>query len=74
MKLSVSLGEDEIDFLDAYASAHAVRSRSAAIRAAIALLRARELSDDYAEAWADGDGSDDFELWESTSADGLSAN
>lgn len=50
-----------------------ISSRSAAIQAAIALLRAAELSDDYAAAWAEWD-SNDVELWDSASVDGPSAS
>lgn len=73
MKLSVSLGESDVEFLDAYANSHAVSSRSAAIQTAIGLLRAMELSDDYAAAWAEWDVSEDAESWDASSADGLSA-
>lgn len=71
MKLSVSLAEGDIEFLDAYAESHAVSSRSAAIQAAVALLRSMEMADDYAAAWAEWENSADAESWDSTVADGL---
>lgn len=71
MKVSVSLPGDDITFLDAYAAAHAVTSRSAVVHRAIHALRVGELQaayDQAAEEWADGgDGKD----WERTTGDGL---
>lgn len=73
MKLSISLRDSDVEFLDSYAHSHAVASRSAAVQAAIALLRALELSDDYAAAWLEWEASDDMARWDSVAADGLSA-
>ena len=42
MKLSVSLPEDDVAFLDEYTTSHGVPSRSAALQQAVALLRAHE--------------------------------
>ncbi len=69
MKVSVSLPEDDVDFLDRYTEAHQIASRSAALQRAIRLLRASELTDAYAAAfteWADGP---DAEGWDVTVAD-----
>ena len=68
MKVSVSLTPDDVEFLDAYASEAGLPSRSAALHKAVSLLRALELSEDYQDAWA---GSGEGDLWEPTSADGL---
>jgi Arc/MetJ-type ribon-helix-helix transcriptional regulator len=72
VKISVSLAEEDVAFLDDYAGRSDVTSRSGAVQRAIALLRATELGPAYAEAWADwdvdGDGDDP---WATTSADGL---
>ena len=48
MKLSVSLPDDDIDFLDGYAREHGIQSRSAAVQRAIRLLRASQLESAYA--------------------------
>lgn len=70
MKLSVSLPDEDVEFLDRYAAEHGVATRSAVVQDAVALLRANALGKDYAAAWgewADGDA----ELWDGTAADGL---
>jgi len=71
VKLSVSLGDDEVRFLDEYAAAHGVASRSAVVQQALALLRANELADDYVQAWHEWGVSEDAALWESTVGDGV---
>jgi Arc/MetJ-type ribon-helix-helix transcriptional regulator len=71
MKLSVSLPNEDIEFLDAYATAQGYPSRSAAVHAAIRLLRSARLGDDYAEAWAEWFGTDEADLWGHTAGDGL---
>ncbi len=71
MKLSVSLPEEDIEFLDAYAREQGVASRSAVIHQAVRLLRSSELGSDYAQAWDEWGDSDDSEVWESVIADGL---
>jgi Arc/MetJ-type ribon-helix-helix transcriptional regulator len=70
MKLSVSLPEEDVAFLNAYAKAHAL-SRSAAIHHAIRELRFGELSDDYGQAWAEWAANDDADRWDAASGDGL---
>ena len=72
MKVSVSLPEDDIEFLDQYAERVGVGSRSAALHRAIRLLRASELADAYEQAWGEWAASDDAAAWESTIADGRS--
>ncbi|MGH3825104.1 MAG: antitoxin [Pseudonocardiaceae bacterium] len=71
MKLSVSMSEQDVEFLDDYASSHGVRSRSAAVAQAVALLRAHVLSDSYERAWAEWEASEDASVWETVTADGL---
>ena len=71
MKISVSLPDEDIDFLDEYARSLGVRSRSAVIQRAVRLLRAAELGPAYAEAWEEWQASGDAELWDSAVADGI---
>lgn len=71
MKLSVSLSEQDVEFLDDYAAAHGVPSRSATVQRAVALLRARVLSDSYEQAWAEWETGQDASLWEAVTSDGL---
>lgn len=70
MKLSVSIPDEDLEFIDAYASEHGVESRSGVVHRAVALLRATELGDDYAAAWAEWEGSDGAD-WEPVVGDGL---
>lgn len=71
MKLSVSLPNEDVEFLDAYAVAQGVESRSAVLHRAVRLLRASELTDDYEGAWEEWNTSSDAALWESGVADGV---
>lgn len=71
MKLSVSLTGEDVEFLDAYAAAHAFPSRSAALQQAIRVLRLSELDDAYGAAWAEWGESGDAADWEPTAGDGL---
>jgi Arc/MetJ-type ribon-helix-helix transcriptional regulator len=70
VKLSVSIPDEDLDFIDRYASEHGVESRSGVVHRAVSLLRATELGDDYAAAWAEWEGSDAVD-WESVVGDGL---
>ena len=72
MKLSVSLPEDDVAFLDSYATARGISSRSAAMHKAVRLLRASELGPDYEEAWSEWTQRDDGDVWAVTVSDGLS--
>lgn len=69
MKVSVSLPDEDIEFLDAYAHEQGIGSRSAVVHKAVCLLRAVELSDDYEAAWHDWSGSEDEQLWSEAVAD-----
>lgn len=70
MKLSVSLRERDVRFLDDYAKAHGIESRSAAVGDAVKALRESELGAAYERAFTEWKG-DDAELWDRTAADGL---
>ncbi|HEX7292278.1 MAG TPA: ribbon-helix-helix domain-containing protein [Conexibacter sp.] len=71
MKLSVSLPDEDVEFLDAYASEHASPSRSAVLHEAIQALRLRGLGEAYRSAWDEWSGSEDAGLWDATAGDGL---
>jgi len=71
MKLSVSLPEEDVEFLDEYAKSHGFTSRSAVVQKAVRLLGRAQLEDAYVAAWSEWDGSEDAELWNQTVADGL---
>lgn len=72
MKVSISLPEADVAFLDEYAALSPARSRSAVVHRAIELLRESQMEDAYANAWQEWHGDEDAQLWENTVADGLS--
>jgi len=72
MKLSISLPQEDVEFLDEYAKGRGLESRSAAVRSALRKLRVAELADDYEAAWKEWEESGEAALWESTVGDGLS--
>lgn len=71
MKLSVSLPDEDVDYLDAYARVQGLDSRSAALQKAVRLLRASELGAAYEDAWTEWAESEDSGLWDAVTADGL---
>ncbi|MDX3849296.1 MULTISPECIES: ribbon-helix-helix domain-containing protein [unclassified Streptomyces] len=73
MKISVSLPQEDVAFVDQYAAASEAESRSAVIHAAIELLRASQLETDYAAAFEEWHTSEDAALWERAAGDGLDA-
>lgn len=71
MKVSVSLPDEDVEFLDSYAQSQGIESRSAAVHKAVGLLRATQLGEAYEEAWESWADSDDATAWEAAAADGL---
>ncbi len=71
MKVSISLSDDDVEFLDAYAERLGVASRSAVIQKAVRLLRASELGAAYAAAWDEWDVSGEEDAWNDVVGDGL---
>jgi Arc/MetJ-type ribon-helix-helix transcriptional regulator len=71
MKLSVSLPDEDVEFLDQYAQTQGYESRSAVVHKAVRLLRATELSVDYVQAWDEWSESGDADTWEAVVGDGL---
>ena len=71
MKLSVSLPDDDVAFLDTYAASRHIGSRSAALHQAVRLLRATELEAAYEAAWTDWADSGDEAVWDAVADDGL---
>ncbi len=70
MKVSMSLPEEDVTFLDAYASEKGLPSRSAALHRAVRLLRATGLGSAYESAWAEWR-DEDQQLWDATASDGV---
>lgn len=71
MKVSVSLPDDDVAFLDDYAKRRG-DSRSAALHRAVRLLREKGLGADYAAAWQDWD-ADEEAGWAAVTGDGVDA-
>jgi Arc/MetJ-type ribon-helix-helix transcriptional regulator len=71
MKVSVSLPEEDVEYLDAYARDQRLGSRSAALHKAVRLLRAAELGAEYESAWEEWGRSGDADDWDGTASDGL---
>ena len=71
MKVSVSLPDEDVAFVDAQTKAGRFESRSAAVQAAIRLLRDRQYLDSYAAAWDEWETDGDENVWESVAGDGI---
>lgn len=71
MKISISLEEKDLTFLDKYASDHSLETRSAAMRKAIDALRKEELAWQYEQAFSEWEGSEDQKFWDRFSGDGI---
>lgn len=71
MKISISLPDDDVQFLDEYAKAQGFPSRSAVVHSAVRILRSSKLGDAYADAWREWEHSDEAEAWDVTTSDGV---
>lgn len=72
MKLSVSIPDDDVRFLDDYAREQGLDSRSAALHRAVRLLRTAELGAAYESAWDEW--AADAASWDATAGDGLATD
>jgi len=70
MKLSVSLSDEDVAFVDDYARRRGSASRSSVVHRAIELLRMADMEDAYTAAWQEWEQSEDADLWEATASDG----
>lgn len=71
MKLSVSLPDEDVEFLDEYARSNGIESRSAVVHKAVRLLRASELGAAYEDAWQEWAESGAADDWDAVIGDGL---
>jgi Arc/MetJ-type ribon-helix-helix transcriptional regulator len=71
MKVSVSLPEEDVAFLDAYARSEDFGSRSAVVHKAVRLLRASGLGGAYEDAWHEWATEGDGDVWDVALNDGL---
>jgi Arc/MetJ-type ribon-helix-helix transcriptional regulator len=71
VKVSISLPDEDVRFLDEFAERRNLDSRSAAVQRAVRLLRTSELEGAYEAAFDEWGASGDAALWDRTTADGL---
>ena len=71
VKVSVSLPEEDIRYIDDYVRRTGSPSRSSALHRAVSLLRMSEIEEAYTSAWDEWQETEDAGLWDSTSGDGL---
>ncbi|QFZ17333.1 ribbon-helix-helix domain-containing protein [Saccharothrix syringae] len=71
MKISVSLPEEDVEFVDRYLRQHRSASRSSVIHQAIALLREAGLENAYATAWEEWEAEGEADMWDVTASDGV---
>lgn len=71
MKVSISLTERQLEFIDEKVERGVYASRSAAMAAAIRRLQERDLVREYAEEYEGLRASGEIEMWDSTLMDGL---
>jgi Arc/MetJ-type ribon-helix-helix transcriptional regulator len=70
-KVSVSLDDQDVEFLDYQTAQGRFPSRSAGVAAGVRLLRDLDLADSYAEAFAEWNAAESDRLWDSTAGDGI---
>jgi Arc/MetJ-type ribon-helix-helix transcriptional regulator len=71
VKLSISLSDEDVAFVDEYVRSSGLESRSAAIRRALHLLRQPALEQDYEQAWEEWAASGEQAAWDAVTGDGL---
>lgn len=71
VKLSVSLPDDDVTFIDQYASRRGSSSRSSVVHHAIQLLRMSELEDAYTDAWDEWQRGGSEAAWSAATGDGI---
>lgn len=71
MKLSISLPEEDVDFLDVFADRAGMPSRSAVVQQAIAMLKAADLAIAYERAFQEWHDTGEEAAWDSAAGDGL---
>jgi len=74
MKITVSLPDEDVEFLDAYARSAGLESRSAVVHKVVRLLRASELGPSYEAAWREWDDAGAATDWDAVVGDGLTVS
>ena len=70
MRFSVSLPSEDVRFLDQYVRDQRLKSRSAALRRAVRMLRTVELGKAYEAAWKEFDAEGEAARWDRSTRDG----
>ena len=73
VKVSVSLPDEDIAFLDTYAREQGIESRSAVVHKAVGLLRAAELGEAYEDAFVSWSADGEDAAWDVVTGDGVEA-
>jgi Arc/MetJ-type ribon-helix-helix transcriptional regulator len=71
VKISVSLPDEDVEFVDRYLRQHRSASRSSVIHQAITMLREAGLENAYADAWGEWEADGEAEMWDLTAPDGV---
>ncbi|MHB1163837.1 MAG: ribbon-helix-helix domain-containing protein [Candidatus Nanopelagicales bacterium] len=71
MKLSVSLPDADVEFIDEFAAAGGYASRSAVVQKALDMLRAGDLVGAYEDAFASWERTGEDKVWAVAVGDGL---
>lgn len=71
MKISISLPDEDVEFLDEYARSIGTGSRSAVVQRAIRLMRAAKLGPAYARAWDEWAAEGEAAAWDTVAGDGI---
>lgn len=71
MKISISVRQEDLDAIDAYARETGVPSRSAVIQYAIRRLTSSPLGSEYEHAWREWEASGAAAEWEASAGDGF---
>lgn len=74
MKLSISLTDEDVVFVDKIAASGGFASRSAVVQHALGRLRAQGLLADYAQAWDEWNADGDAASWDATATDGMAGS
>jgi metal-responsive CopG/Arc/MetJ family transcriptional regulator len=71
MKVSVSIPDDDVAFVDEFAREQGIESRSAVLQRAIQLLRQSLLEQQYEQAYAEWRASGEDVVWDGMSGHGI---
>jgi Arc/MetJ-type ribon-helix-helix transcriptional regulator len=71
MKISISLQDEVVEYVDSCVKLQRAANRSAAIQKAIRLMKMMEMAPQYQAEWQEWEKSEDAGLWDNALSDGL---